>query len=412
MGQVRRLIAATRMTSSSLCVAPLACRFIHPQTRFHPQLRPVVWPRVGRRRKSGAMSPNNGILALVIDAELRRDVDRVAAAAGVRVVHADEPSSRKVWTAASAVVLDVDSARRCVGLVLPRRDRVVVIGAAAPTPEAWQVALSVGAQCVLSLPEQEAELVSELSDAAESVRDVDRRGAVLAVVGGRGGAGASVFATALAHVAPRALLVDVDPWSGGIDLTLGSERDSGLRWPDLALGGGRLGYPALCAALPSRHGIAVLSAGPTDGEIDAAALAAVIDGGCRGGATIICDLPRRGTAAVRATLDVADLVVCVTPADVRSCAAAAAIGQWLVTMNPNVGLVVRGPAPGGLRVADVARITGLPLLAVMRSQPGLAVELEQTGLRPRRRSPLTSAARRVLEVLHRQPGSAEAQAAA
>lgn len=358
------------------------------------------------------MSTNNGILALVVDAELRRDVDRIAAAAGVRVIHADEPSSRKVWTGASAIVLDVDSARRCVGLSLPRRDRVLVIGRTTPTADVWEVVISVGAQRILSLPDQEAELVSELSDAAESVGDVDRRGAVLAVIGGRGGAGASVFATALAHVAPRALLLDVDPWSGGIDLTLGSERDSGLRWPDLALGGGRVGYPALRAALPSRHGIAVLSAGPADGEIDGAALSAVIDGGCRGGATIICDLPRRATSAVSAALDAADLVVLVTPADVRSCAAAGAIGGWLAATNPNVGLVVRGPSPGGLRATDVARITGLPLLAAMRPQSGLAEELELDGLRPRRRSPLTSAARRVLEVLQGQPRSVDEQSAA
>lgn len=357
------------------------------------------------------MSSNNGILSLVIDSELRRDVDRVAAAAGVRVVHVDEPSSRKVWTGASAIVLDVDSARRCSQLSLPRRDRVLVIGRTAPAAEAWQAAISVGAQRVLSLPEQEAELVSELSDAGESVGDVDHGGAVVAVIGGRGGAGASVFATAIAHAAPRALLVDVDPWSGGLDLTLGSERDSGLRWPDLVLGSGRVGYPSLLEALPARHGIAVLSAGPTDGEIDPTALSAVIDGGCRGGATVICDLPRRATAAVSAALDVADLVVLVTPADVRSCAAAAAQGQWLMATNPNVGLVVRGPAPGGLRAADVSRITGLPLLAAMRSQPGLAAELEQDGLRPRRRSPLASAARRVLAVLHRQPGSVDRVAA-
>jgi secretion/DNA translocation related CpaE-like protein len=358
------------------------------------------------------MSTNNGILSLVVDEALSRDVDRVAAAAGVRVIHADEPSSRKVWAGASAIVLDVDSARRCAGLGMPRRDRVLMIGGSAPTAETWQVAMSVGAQRVLSVPAQEAELVAELSDAAESVGEVQRRGAVVAVIGGRGGAGASVFATALAHAAPQALLLDVDPWGGGIDLALGSERDSGLRWPDLDPGGGRIGYPALCAALPSRHGVTVLSAGPTSAEIHAAALCAVIDGGCRGGATIVCDLPRRSTPAVDAALDVADLVVVVTPADVRSCAAAGALGRWLVAINPNVGLVVRGPAPGGLRAADVARITGLPLLAAMRPHPGLAAELEQDGLRPRRRSPLSSAARRVLEVLHLQDGSTQGWSAA
>ena len=356
------------------------------------------------------MNTSNGVLSVVADAGLRSDVDRVAAAAGVRVVHAGEPSSRRVWTAASAVVLDVDGARRCGQLGLPRRNRVLVIGRAEPRPDDWQYAISVGAQRVLVIPEQEGELMVELSDAAESTRDGQQRGATLAVIGGCGGAGATVFATALAHAAPRALLVDVDPWSGGIDLALGSEREAGLRWPDLALGGGRVAHPALCAALPSRHDVAVLSAGPAGAEIDATALTAVLEGACRGGATVVCDLPRRATPAVDTALDAADLVVLVTPADVRSCASAGAMIQWLAAANPNVGLVVRGPAPGGLSAADVARITGLPLLAAMRSQPRLAGELEHGGLRPRRRSPLAAAARRVLAVL--QPTVTDAQVAA
>jgi hypothetical protein len=45
----------------------------------------------------------------------------------------------------------------------------------------------------------------------------------------------------------------------------------------------------------------------------------------------------------------------------------------------------------------------------MRPQPGLAAELEHDGFRPRRRSPLMSGARRVLEVLHRQPSASEGQ---
>ena len=144
------------------------------------------------------MNSSNGILTVVVDASLLRDVDRVAAAASVRVVHVDSPSSRKAWLAASAVVLDLAGARRCAELGLPRRDRVLVVGTAEPNPEHWHAAISVGAQRVLSLPADEAALVSELSDAAYSASDDGRRGAVLAVVGGCGGAGASVFATALA----------------------------------------------------------------------------------------------------------------------------------------------------------------------------------------------------------------------
>ena len=333
------------------------------------------------------MNTSGGILALVADLDLRNEVDRVGAAVGVRVVHASAPSSRKVWEAASAVVLDGETACRCVELALPRRNRVFLVGRAGPQSGQWEAAIAVGVQRVLVLPDQEADLVAELSDAVES-RRAQRHGAVLAVIGGRGGAGASVFATALALSAPEALLVDVDPWGGGIDLALGGEAEAGLRWPDLTLQGGRLDYAALRDALPSRDGVTVLSAGRDASDVDALALGAVIDAGRRSGTTVICDLPRRATDGVEAALDAADLVVLLTPADVRSCAAAAATAQWLAATNPNVGLVVRGPSPGGLRSADVARIVGLPSLAAMRAQPGVATMLEHGGLRLRRRSPL------------------------
>jgi hypothetical protein len=77
-----------------------------------------------------------------------------------------------------------------------------------------------------------------------------------------------------------------------------------------------------------------------------------------------------------------------------------------VASNPNVGLVVRGPSPGGLSSADVAQIVGLPTLAAMRTQPGVVTMLEHGGLRLRRRSPLASAARRVLTVLPQRVGAA------
>jgi secretion/DNA translocation related CpaE-like protein len=349
------------------------------------------------------MTASNGILALVGDPAIRNDVDRVAAAAGLPVVHASDPSSRKVWTAAAAVLLDAAAARRCAHRALPRRGRVVLLVRAEPRAADFQAAIAVGAQHVIALPGHDSELMAELSDAAEASSDTGRRGPVVGVIAGRGGAGASVFATALAQASTgmsEALLIDADPWSGGIDLILGSEGDTGLRWPDLAMQGGRLSYPALRDALPQRGGVTVLSGSRTVGDIDAAPLGAVIDAGSRGGATVICDLPRRSTGAVETVLEAADLVVVMAPADVRSCAAAAAIVPWVSAVNPNAGVVVRGPSPGGLRSADVAKIVGLPLLAAMRAQPGLADALERGGLRLRHRSPLATAARRVLAVLH------------
>ncbi len=338
---------------------------------------------------------------------MREDVDRVAAAAGLAVVHASQPPSRQAWTGASAVLLDAAGARRCAEPALPRRGHVILIGRTEPQACEWEAAIAVGAQRVMTLPSHESDLVAALSDAAESRRDDLRRGAVVAVMAGRGGAGASLFATALAQTAPEALLIDADPWSGGIELVLGSENEPGLRWPDLALEHGRLDVSALREALPCQDGISVLSCARSGNAIEAGPLAAVIDAGRRSGSTVICDLPRHLTSAVEFAADAADLVVLVTSADVRACAATTAVASVMGAINPNVGLVVRGPSPSGLRSVDVARIVDLPLLAAMRPQPGLAEALDRGGLRLRPRSPLATAARKVLTVLAQHP-SAEA----
>lgn len=117
----------------------------------------------------------------------------------------------------------------------------------------------------------------------------------------------------------------------------------------------------------------------------------------------MCDVARQPTPATETALAAADLMVLVTTADVRSCAASAAIAQWASGNNPNAGVVVRGPSPGGLRPADVGRIVGLPVLASMRPEPGIRPRLERGGLKLGRRSPLARAARKVLDVLSQNP---------
>lgn len=355
------------------------------------------------------MTTPAAILAVVDDQALITDIERIVAAAGVRLVCTSTPSSRRVWTSAAAVLVDSATARRCAQSGLPRRGRILLVTRTAAGPVEWEAAVAVGAEQVITLSTQDRDLMAALSDAAEISRDGGSRGPVIAVLAGRGGAGASVFATALAQAAGESLLIDGDPWGGGLDLVLGSETEPGLRWPDLSLAGGRLNYGPLRDALPRRHGVSLLSASRAlsgDGSsnaIHALPLGAVIDAGSRAGVTVVCDTARQPAAATETALGAADLVVLITTADVRSCAAAAATAQWASTGNPNTGVVVRGPSPGGLRPADVARIVGLPVLASMRPQPGLQSLLERGGLRLRRRSPLGGAARRVLGVLSQNP---------
>lgn len=350
-----------------------------------------------RTRAAGSAA----VLAMVTDPSLRDELDRIAAAVGARVVHASAESlaSRKTWSAAAAVVLDAATADRCGRATLPRRAHVCVLTVAEPTTPTWTAAVTVGAQHVLRLPEQERELIRALAEAGESARDDGPRGEVVAVIGGCGGAGASSLAVAVAHAAGDALLVDLDPWGGGIDLLVGGERAPGLRWPDLALRGGRLNWSAVRDALPRHRGISLLSGTRRGYELGGGPVDAVVDAGRRGGVAVVCDLPRRLTDAAQAALDAADLVVVVSRCDVRACAATAAMAPMLAAVNPNFGLVLRGPSPGGLRATEVADITGLPLLASIKASPQLALQAERGGLRLGRRCALAAAARRVLAVL-------------
>ena len=289
---------------------------------------------------------------------------------------------------------------------MPRRDGVFVVGAQT-SPQLWTSAVDVGAQQVCVLPEQEPELVRQLAEAVDAGPAGSRCGRVIAVMAGRGGAGASMFSAALALCAGDALLVDVDPFGGGIDLLLGAERDPGLRWPDVHVQSGRLGWPALRAVLPRRRDLSILSGSRVFHEIEPGAVTAVVDAGRRGGVSVICDLPRGLTPAALAGLHSADLVVVMTSCDVRAVAATAATVTVLRTLNPAIGLVVRGPSPGGLLAREAAAAAAAPLLAAMRPEPRLAQQLEHGGLRLRNRSPLAHAAREVLDAAIRSaPGRA------
>ena len=76
-------------------------------------------------------------------------VDRVAAAVGVRVVHAGGRASvsRKTWLAAEAVVIDQAAADRCGRDALPRRAHVTVVTGAEATTATWATAIASTSSC-------------------------------------------------------------------------------------------------------------------------------------------------------------------------------------------------------------------------------------------------------------------------
>jgi secretion/DNA translocation related CpaE-like protein len=358
---------------------------------------------------SGRVRP----LVVSTDDAVLDEVLRLAAAVGCEVEHApDLVAARPRWPQAPLVILDEAAAR---SERLPPRRGVLLVYAGGAPEDLWERAFSLGVQEVVALPEDETALTAALADLVEGAGA--RPGRVVGVVGGRGGAGASVFAAAIGltecHAGGRSLLVDCDPLGGGMDLLLGAELERGLRWPDLHINAGRVSMSSLRAALPGRtHRAGRLSVisceregpGPTG-----AAAAAVVDAGRRTGEIVVCDLPRHLDEAALAVVQRADLVVAVVPAEIRACAAARRVLDQVGDHNPALGVVVRAPAPDGLAADEIARALDVRLIAQMRSQHGLDKALERGRFVPRHNSSLGKAAR---AVLHRARATGAEQAVA
>jgi secretion/DNA translocation related CpaE-like protein len=321
-------------------------------------------------------------LIVTSDPDLLDDLVRLAAAGGSPVrVATDGVAARSDWAAAPFVLLGADVAEECARAGVATRAAVVIVSRSVPDRLPWSVVETLRAEQLAVLPAAQEWIVDRFADQASGNPD---RGRVVAVLGGRGGAGASVLATALAVMARRrgldTLLVDADPHGGGVDLVLGWERLTGLRWPELLDASGRVSPPALVSALPSDGSLAVLSfdRSPVDG-VPPPAMAAALDAGRRGRDLIVVDLPRFFDEASLIALTTADRAYLVVPADVRACAAAQPIANRAAEHCPSLALVVRGPFPGGLRPSEIAEALRLPLVGLMREDPTLARALAGGG---------------------------------
>ena len=182
---------------------------------------------------------------------------------------------------------------------------------------------------------------------------------VIGVVGGSGGVGASTFAAGLARLAAhaesvsRAVLVEIDPTSGGIDVLLGVEGVAGPRWSGLRLAGGRLEAAALAEGLPTWSSVAFVAADVTPSADSVAQLLLVAQ---RVGPVVV-DLPRWAAPARSAALTRCDLVVLITACDVASIAGARSVAAGLGT-GLRIALIVRG----GAAPLEVASLVGAPLV--------------------------------------------------
>ncbi|WP_242514629.1 septum site-determining protein Ssd [Streptomyces albidoflavus] len=328
-----------------------------------------------------------GPLIVTEDPVLLDDLLRLCAAAGARpLVLAALPERRGEWEAAPLVLVGDDAAARTERA--PRRPGVLLVGRDQGEPAVWQWAVRIGAEHVLRLPDAEAWLVDRIADVVEGA---GRSARTVGVVGGRGGAGASTLACALAVTAAaggsRTVLVDADPLGGGLDVLLGGEQAEGLRWPAFARSRGRMARRALEEALPELHGLRLLSWDRSDtAEVPPQAVRAVLGAARRGGGTVVVDLPRRAGGEVAEALAQLDLALLVVPAELRAVAAARRMAAVLAPEVRDLRVAVRpagtpGAPGGGLAPDAVAALLGLDLAGVVPYDPA-AVEAQETGTPP------------------------------
>ena len=341
-------------------------------------------------------------LVVSTDERLLDDLLRLLAAAGAEPeLTTGGPALRRAWRQAPLVLVGADVLGDAVVRALPRRPGVVVVAARELPAAEWAGAVTIGAERVAVLPDDESWL---LARSTASVRAPVERGRLLVVGGACGGAGASTVATAVAlAAAPGVTLVDADPWGAGLDLLLGAERADGLRWPELAGLRGRVDGEALLAALPAVEGVTVVAASRSlPQQVPDEALTAVVDAARAAGAAVVVDLPRGGAGETH--LGDADLAVLVVPARLRAATAARLLVESPGAPWTGAQLVVR-QVLGGLTRDEVADVVGRPVLTELAHDRS-AVPRGERGEPPlvSARSPLGVVARRVLAALP-TPGS-------
>ncbi|MEO3934402.1 septum site-determining protein Ssd [Micrococcaceae bacterium Sec7.4] len=338
----------------------------HQRSRSGPNPGPDIGSLAGPNPGSGPAPwlPDESPETLLVTGleVLRGEVERVAAASGgqLRTV-ADIREAAPFWDAAAVVLLGSDISE------LPPRGRspAVLVGLSGDGDGLWHLAAAIGAERVAVLPDAASWLAEYLSRS----RTPEPGGLVLGVVGGCGGAGASTAAVWIAHAAARqgvrALLVDGDPWGGGLELALAAEETPGLRWPDLADARGTIDPRQLADSLPLAGGFPFLS-WPGNKErhagVDNGVVAGVLDAARRGYELVIVDIGR-GREALRTFAWDCDRLIVVAPALLRAAVATARLLQDLPAVE--TVLVVRGKSGACLDAELIAKSVGLPLAGIM-----------------------------------------------
>ena len=349
---------------------------------------------VGMTEMTAMDSRPDGRRPLLISSSLRLidDVVRLASSAALEVqVAPDLATAARHWLGAPLVIIGSDITG--TGELPGKRARVIVVDSGdgedgdvdtARQRDMWRFAVEVGAEHVVELPDGERWLLESFRECAEGPI---RNGRVTAVLGGTGGVGTSTFTVNLAVTAnrrgKRSLVVDADPWGGGLDLVVGAEEMTGARWSDLRQVSGHLPGGHLDAALLRIGEVSVLSCSRDDdlanyssAAIDTATMSSVLAAGRRSHDHVFVDCSRCSDDLLASILGESDGAVLLAGDHVRATAAAARRFSWLKgKVSPLV--VVQASSPRGIGRNDIEHALGVDLAAVVPHVPSMTSRADE-----------------------------------
>lgn len=250
---------------------------------------------------------------------------------------------------------------------------VVVLANENVSTQTWQLALSLNAEHVEVLPSASDWLVEHL------VAPTDAHARTIVVVPAVGGAGASTLACALSsHYVQRGLkvcLIDADPRAGGLDVLMGCEQASGLRWSDVTSIQGEVPAQELLNSLILNDGIHLLTYRREHFETHYAdiarmhkALSTVCD-------VVVIDAPRLTEELAQQLIADSDSTLIVTPTTVQASSVITSVRSSLTTVG---SVLVARQIPGsGLTAVGIAQALEIPLMATLPTDARIVEQIEQ-----------------------------------
>jgi secretion/DNA translocation related CpaE-like protein len=322
-----------------------------------------------------AWLPDSGeeVLLVTSSAVVRAEVERIVAAAGAHLrVVADALEGARYWDGSAAVLVGSDIRE----LPPRRRAPAVLVGLDGEGDSLWHLAAALGAERVAVLPDAAAWLADHLSRS----RAPGPGGIILGVTGGCGGAGATTaaiwIAQAAAGMGARVLLVDGDPWGGGLELAIAAEESPGLRWPDLSEARGSIDSGQLSDSLPVSGGFSFLSWPATREQpvpVAAPTTPGVLDAARRGFELVVLDIGR-GAGPLQSYAWDCDRIMMVVPAQLKAAVAAVRLLNEFPPVE--AGLLVRGRSGAALDASLISEAIGLPVQGRVPELRGVGAAME------------------------------------